>query len=76
MQPAGAVRATGSDRGRWVGGPFATRLGRGSSSGGVDEVRRPTADAQPTGLAVGADGAIWFIEASANQIGRLVPGPP
>lgn len=34
-----------------------------------------TADAaQPTAIATGADGALWFTEARANAIGRLLPG--
>src|SRR5260221_11547230 len=32
---------------------------------------RPTADSPPGGIAAGPDGALWFTEQSANQIGRL-----
>lgn len=33
----------------------------------------PTADSRPTGIAAGPDGALWFTENSANQIGRITP---
>ena len=31
----------------------------------------PTVNSQPTGIALGHDGALWFTEYSANQIGRI-----
>jgi virginiamycin B lyase len=31
----------------------------------------PTLDATPLGLTLGSDGALWFIERSADQIGRM-----
>src|SRR5258707_1100994 len=31
----------------------------------------PTANSQPAGITAGPDGALWFIERSANKIGRI-----
>jgi|HubBroStandDraft_1064217.scaffolds.fasta_scaffold03288_7 virginiamycin B lyase len=31
----------------------------------------PTANSAPTGIAAGADGALWFTESSGNNIGRI-----
>ena len=31
----------------------------------------PTPDATPLGLTLGSDGALWFTERSADQIGRM-----
>jgi virginiamycin B lyase len=33
----------------------------------------PTPEAEPLGITAGPDGALWFTEATADQIGRLVP---
>jgi hypothetical protein len=35
----------------------------------------PTADSGPFRITAGPDGALWFIEVSANKIGRIVPDP-
>jgi streptogramin lyase len=35
------------------------------------EYKVPTAMSQPAGIAAGPDGALWFTEFSANQIGRI-----
>jgi hypothetical protein len=32
----------------------------------------PTADSEPTGIAKGPDGALWFTEFAADNIGRMV----
>src|SRR4051812_48370127 len=34
----------------------------------------PTAASQPTGLAVGLDGNLWFAESAGNKIGRVTTG--
>ncbi|MHB8147823.1 MAG: hypothetical protein ACYDGM_11280, partial [Vulcanimicrobiaceae bacterium] len=31
----------------------------------------PTANAQPEGIARGADGALWFVETNTNKLGKL-----
>jgi virginiamycin B lyase len=38
------------------------------------EFQIPTADSQPTGIAVGADGNLWFTESGSGKIGRIPPG--
>jgi virginiamycin B lyase len=37
----------------------------------IDEFPVPTPAGAPTGIVTGPDGAIWFTEAGANQIGRI-----
>jgi len=39
----------------------------------ITELRVPTANSQPGGIAAGPDGNLWFTEAQGNQIGRLTP---
>lgn len=39
--------------------------------GAVTEYPGPTASAQPSGIAAGPDGALWFTEWGANKIGRI-----
>jgi virginiamycin B lyase len=45
-----------------------------STDGAVHEYPVPTRDAQPTDIAVGSDGALWFTERIANRIGRITTG--
>ena len=42
----------------------------GAATGDVSEFTVPTAMSLPQGIAVGSDGALWFAERSANDIGR------
>ncbi len=37
----------------------------------ITEYALPTKDSWPGGITVGPDGAIWFVETGANQIGRI-----
>jgi virginiamycin B lyase len=37
----------------------------------MEEFPLPTAASQPTGIATGPDGAVWFTEKAANKIGRI-----
>lgn len=37
----------------------------------VNEYPTPTASASPDGIVLGPDGALWFTESGANQIGRI-----
>src|SRR2546423_1675759 len=53
------------------GGPRET-IGRISPTGGIVEANTPTFSSFPEKLTVGPDGAIWFTEPSAGQIGRAV----
>jgi virginiamycin B lyase len=39
----------------------------------IDEFSIPTAASKPQCIATGPDGNLWFIENSANQIGRITP---
>ncbi len=40
----------------------------------ITEFPIPTPGAAPFGVAAGPDGAVWFTEFNANQIGRVAPG--
>lgn len=44
-----------------------------SAISGFSEYTVPTPSANPTGIAVGSDGNLWFIENSANKIGTINP---
>jgi streptogramin lyase len=44
--------------------------------GVVTDYPVPTASSEPIGITQGHDGAIWFTELLASQIGRLNPSPP
>jgi|GEM_PF-1796234 len=48
------------------------RIGRITTAGAITEYAIPTAGSGVTALAAAGDGALWFTEATANQIGKLV----
>lgn len=37
----------------------------------ITEYSTPASNSSPSGITIGPDGALWFTEASANQIGRI-----
>ncbi|MBV8489497.1 MAG: hypothetical protein JO199_03130 [Candidatus Eremiobacteraeota bacterium] len=39
----------------------------------VQEYHLPSTSSLPLGITAGSDGALWFVEASANHIGRIPP---
>jgi len=43
----------------------------GADAGAITEYAIPTADSLPGGIVLGPDGAFWFYETGANQIGRI-----
>jgi len=45
-----------------------------TTSGAVSEYPVPTANAQPRGITVGPDGALWFTERRGNRVGRVTTG--
>jgi streptogramin lyase len=51
----------------------ASEIGRITTAGTITEFLIPSWNASPAGIAVGPDGAVWFTESGANQIGRIVP---
>lgn len=40
----------------------------------ITEYLTPTSNSSPSGITTGPDGALWFTEATANQIGRITVG--
>ncbi len=40
----------------------------------ISEFALPTANSGPYGIAAGPDGALWFTEKNADQVGRITPG--
>lgn len=57
-------------------GADGNKIGRISTTGVIQEFTVPTASSDPSGIATGSDGAIWFTESSAagNKIGRMTTG--
>jgi virginiamycin B lyase len=55
----------------WFSEQNANRLAQITTDGDIFEYQLPTPRSQPGGLAQGPDGAVWFTELAANQIGRL-----
>ena len=49
----------------------ANSIARATPDGSIAEYLVPTASADPTGIALGPDGNLWFTELSANKIGRV-----
>jgi virginiamycin B lyase len=43
----------------------------GPSIGTITSYTMTTASRQPTGIAAGPDGNLWFVEVAANKIGRI-----
>jgi virginiamycin B lyase len=66
-----AVDASGTV---WGTLPRINRLVRISARGEIAELDPPTRAAQLGDVAVGADGAVWFLEMQANKIGRFANG--
>lgn len=61
--------------GEFPGGDFPGRLGRITTAGVFTVVRLPGGPAEgtaqsPSGITVGADGALWFTDPETNSIGR------
>ena len=66
-----AVDASGTV---WGTLPRINRLVRISARGEIEELDPPTRAAQLGDVAVGGDGAVWFLEMQANKIGRFAKG--
>ena len=52
----------------------ANRIGRIDTAGNVTTFAIPTAATDPTGIAAGWDGALWFTEPDTDAIGRITTG--
>jgi formylglycine-generating enzyme required for sulfatase activity len=70
----GAV--TAPDGNVWFTFAASNRLARVTRDFAVTEFPLPTSGAFPRNPVVGKDGAIWFLEAKARQIGRIEVAPP
>jgi virginiamycin B lyase len=46
-------------------------IGRITPTGTITELPIPTANSGPAGIAAGADGNLWFTEASGDKIGLV-----
>lgn len=72
--PSGIAASSGA---LWFTGFDSNEIGRVATDGTVtNHFPTPTAGSQPSGIALGPDGALWFTEtsASANKIGRMTTG--
>src|SRR5262249_27668288 len=71
-EPIGIASQAGA---LWIaGGVLDSSIARVSTGGTVTVFPLPTPNARPYGIAVGADGGLWFTERDANQIGRITTG--
>ena len=52
----------------WFTERDADKIGEVTTAGKFKEFDVPTAQAQPSGLTIGPDGAIWFSEVAGNKI--------
>ena len=64
---------SGADGALWFADNSGSNIGRITTGGVVTEYATPTANSFPVGVAVGANGDIWFTE-EHDQIGHLVNG--
>lgn len=81
--PGGSASvAPGPDGNMWFTKGSANQIGRitvprdhgrflGQGGGSIQEIEVPTPDSEPSDIVAGPDGAIWFTEFRASQIGRL-----
>src|SRR6202140_1321862 len=58
----------------WFTETNGNQIGRlHTADGTLKEFRIPTLASRPAGIALGADGNIWFCESAADKIGRIPP---
>jgi virginiamycin B lyase len=81
--PGGSASvAPGPDGNMWFTKGSANQIGRitvprdqgrlrGQGGGSIQEITVPTPGSEPSDIVAGPDGAIWFTEFRASQIGRL-----
>ena len=79
--PSGITVA--SDGTPWFTEAAAAKVGRITASGQVQELPLPTttsnpmgmpnASSNPTAIVAGANGSAWFVETSADKVGRVTP---
>ena len=81
--PGGSASvAPGPDGNMWFTKGSANQIGRitvprthgrfrGRGGGAIHEITVPTPNSEPSDIVAGPDGAIWFTEFRASQIGRL-----
>lgn len=64
--------AKGPDGNLWVTQTGSTNaIGRLTPAGALTEFPLPTSKANPIGITLGNDGALWFTESDASKIGRI-----
>jgi virginiamycin B lyase len=60
----------------WFTQRLGNRIGRlDIATGTFQEFAVPTANSEPTGIAVAPDGSIWFAQRNGNRLARLRVGP-
>lgn len=70
--PNGRRITAGPDGNLWITQNGATNaIARMTTTGSITEFPIPTPNANPIGIAVGNDGAIWFAEHDASKFGRI-----
>lgn len=65
---------TGADGDLWFTETHANKIGKlVPSTGAITEYSIPTANSQPTGIALGAEGDVWFTEYATSKVARITP---
>ncbi len=67
----GCVSTLGSTRTLWFTEDTGNRVAQITTDGTIFEFPLPTPGSHPIGITEGPDGAVWFAENTANEIGRL-----
>jgi virginiamycin B lyase len=65
------IRA-GPDAALWFTLFAGNSIGRITTKGAIAQYPIPTANSQPTGMATGLDGSIWFVEHAAGKLAQIV----
>jgi len=66
----GFFLVAGPDGNLWA--THANNIARITTSGVITDYTIPTANADPSGITVGADGNIWFTEYGSGNVGQLI----
>jgi len=70
--PDGAMWFTENGVSEAPGNVGGNKIGRITMAGGIRQFDVPTASSEPSGIAVGPDGRVWFAEQATDRLGQLV----
>ncbi len=68
--PNGIVKGPSADGDQWFTESAGNQIGRIATNGNVtNEYPVPTSASNPSGIALGPDGNVWFVEGNGNKVG-------